>query len=498
MPARPAGAVEPAERRRQQRAWYVYDWAASAFSTTVVTVFLGPYLVEVAEAAAGADGRVHPLGVSLRPGSVYPIAVAVSVLLSVLLMPVVGAVADRTQRKRELLGLFAYIGAFATMGLYFLAGERYLLGAALFIVANVAFGVTLVVYYAFLPEIASPDERDRVSSYGWALGYAGGLLLLLANLGLFLAHDAFGVSAAHAVRISLFSAGVWWGVFTLVPLRFLRGAGTQIPFENGGSAESSGAAENAGAADRGGSAGNGGAAEDGRPVQNPAYRQDRDSVERRGSVVVAGFAQLSETLRELRRYPKTLAFLGAFLLYNEGIQTVISQSSVYGSQELNLGETTLIVAVLMVQLLAFLGALALGRLAGTYGTKRTVLGSLVAWMVALALGYQVPAGEPLPFFALAAVIGFVLGGSQALSRSLYSQMIPAGKEAEYFSLYMISDRGTSWLGPLLFALTYELTGSYRASIVSNVAFFLLGFLVLALVPVRAAVRDAGNPVPARL
>jgi MFS transporter, UMF1 family len=445
-----ASTVEPAGRRRQQRAWYVYDWASSAFSTTVVTVFLGPYLVAVAEAAADGNGRVHPLGVELRPGSIYPLAVAVSVLLSVLLMPIVGAVADRTQRKRELLGLFAYIGAVATMGLYFLEGERYLLGAALFIVANVAFGVALVIYYAFLPEIALPDERDRVSSHGWAMGYAGGLLLLIANLGLFLAHDSFGVSEAHAVRISLLSAGAWWAIFTLVPLRVLR----RTPI--------------------------------GDSPQNP------------GSVLVAGFAQLSATLREARRYPKTLAFLGAFLLYNEGIQTVISQSSVYGSQELGLGETTLIVAVLMVQLLALVGALALGRLAETYGTKRTVLGSLVAWTAALAVGYLVPPGQPLPFFALAALVGFVLGGSQALSRSLYSQMIPRGKEAEYFSLYMISDRGTSWLGPLLFALAYELTGSYRASIISMVGFFVLGFVVLSLVPVRAAVREAGNPVPARL
>jgi UMF1 family MFS transporter len=443
-------ATEPAERRRLQRGWYVYDWASSAFSTTVITVFLGPYLTEVAQAAADSGGHVHPLGIQLRAGSVYPVAVSVSVLLSVLLMPIVGAVADRTQRKRELLGLFAYVGAVATMGLYFLGGERYLLGVALFVVANVAFGVTLVVYYAFLPEIALPDERDRVSSSGWALGYAGGLVLLLANLGLFLGHDALGVSQGHAVRISLLSAGLWWGVFTLVPLRFLRRAGTQVRFQN------------------------------------------------HGPAVAGGFTQLSATLREARRYPKTLAFLGAFLLYNEGIQTVISQASVYGSQELQLGEVTLIVAVLMVQLLAFVGALALGRLAQRYGTKRTVLGSLVAWTAALALGYQLPAREPVLFFVLAALIGFVLGGSQALSRSLYSQMIPRGKEAEYFSLYLIGDRGTSWLGPLLFALAYELTGSYRASIISTVGFFALGFLVLLKVPVRAAVREAGNPVPLRL
>jgi UMF1 family MFS transporter len=443
--------MDPAARRREQRGWYVYDWANSAFSTTVITVFLGPYLIEVAEAAADARGYVHPLGLQLRPGSLYPVTIAASVLLSVLFMPIVGAVADRTQRKRELLGLFAFIGAAATMGLYFVQGDRYLLGVALLMVANVAFSVAVVVYNAFLPEIALPDERDAVSSRGWALGYAGGLTLLAANLVLFLAHDSFGVSERDAVRISLFSAGAWWGLFTLVPLRFLRRTRTHVRFENGGA---------------------GG--------------------------LLAGFTQLAATLREARGYPKTLAFLGAFLLYNEGIQTVISQASVYGSRELGMGETTLIVAIIMVQVLALAGALALGRLAQAYGAKRTVLGSLVVWTAALALGYLLPAGEPVLFFALAALIGFVLGGSQALSRSLYSQMIPGGKEAEYFSLYEISDRSTSALGPVLFAVAYEVTGSYRVSIISLVAFFLLGFAVLLWVPVRAAVREAGNPVPARL
>jgi UMF1 family MFS transporter len=152
----------------------------------------------------------------------------------------------------------------------------------------------------------------------------------------------------------------------------------------------------------------------------------------------------------------------------------------------------------MVQLLALVGALALGWLAQVYGTKRTVLGSLVAWTAAVGLGYLLPARQPIFFFVLAALIGFVLGGSQALSRSLFSQMIPRGKEAEYFSLYMISDRGTSWLGPLLFALVYEVTGGYRPAIISVVVFFGLGFLVLLKVPVRSAVREAGNPVPARL
>jgi UMF1 family MFS transporter len=197
----------------------------------------------------------------------------------------------------------------------------------------------------------------------------------------------------------------------------------------------------------------------------------------------------------MRSRPLTLAFLGAFLIYNDGVQTVISQASLYGSRALGLGQGTLIGAVLLVQVLGVAGALLLARLAARYGTRNTVLGSLVAWTVTLAAGYFLPAGQPVGFFVLAGAIGVVLGGSQALSLSLFSHLVPRGKEAGYYAVYEVSNRGTSWLGPLLFGLTYQLTGSYRDAIISLVAFFAVGFVLLARVPVRRAVAAAGNPVP---
>ncbi|NLU69302.1 MFS transporter [Streptomyces sp. HNM0574] len=435
------------ERRREQRGWYFYDWAVSVFSTSVLTVFLGPYLTEVAKAAADADGFVHPLGLPVRAGSFFAYAVSASVLLSVLVMPLAAAVADRTGRKKPLLGASAYVGAAATCGMFFLGGDRYLLGGALLIVANVALAVSMVLYNAFLPQIAEPGERDAVSARGWAYGYAAGALVLLVNLALFLGHETLGVTESAAVRICLASAGVWWAVFALVPLLRLRDrpAAAHVP---------------------GGSRG--------------------------------GWRQLAGTLRDLRRYPLTLLFLVAYLLYNDGIQTVITQASVFGSEELGLGQTTLIAAVLLVQILAVAGALLMGRLAARYGAKRTILGSLVAWTLTVAAGYALPAGVPAWFFGLACGIGLVLGGSQALSRSLFSQLVPAGREAEYFALYEISDRGTSWLGPLLFGLAYQLTGSYRVAILSLVLFFALGFLLLWLVPVRKAAAAVGNTDPGRI
>ncbi|MGW7300023.1 MULTISPECIES: MFS transporter [unclassified Streptomyces] len=441
-------AEQVADRRREQRGWYFYDWACSVYSTSVLTVFLGPYLTSVAENAADADGFVHPLGIPVRAGSFFAYSVSLSVIVAVLVMPLVGAAADRTGRKKPLLAAAAYTGAAATTAMFFLDGDRYLLGGALLVVANAAQSVAMMLYNSYLPQIAPPEERDAVSSRGWAFGYAAGALVLVLNLVLYLAHDRFGLSESAAVRICLASAGLWWGAFTLVPLRRLR--------------------------DR------------------------RSAAQGIATPTATGFRQLAATLRDMRRHPLTLAFLLAYLVYNDGIQTVISQASLYGSEELGLGQSTLIGAVLLVQVLAVAGALLLGRLARTYGAKRTILGSLVAWTVTLAAGYFLPAGAPVWFFVLAAGIGLVLGGSQALSRSLFSHLVPPGKEAEYFSAYEVSDRGMSWLGPLLFGLTYQLTGSYRDAIISLVAFFALGFVLLARVPVRQAIAAAGNPVPARI
>jgi UMF1 family MFS transporter len=436
--------------RREQRGWYFYDWANSAFSTTVATVFLGPYLLAVTKNAADAAGYVHPLGIPVLAGSFFPYVLALSVVLQVFLLPVTGAIADRVQRKRRLLGFFAYIGAVATMGMYLIQGSAYLFGGLLFVMANLSFGASVVVYNAFLPEIAEPDERDRASSRGWALGYLGGGLLLVANLALFSAHESLGLSAGQAVRISLLSAGVWWALFTLIPLKTLRDRGFARSGEQG------------------------------------------------AAVVTAGFRQLLATLRAARAYPQTLLFLAAYLLYNDGIQTVIALTAVYGKAELKFGTGTIISVTLMVQFVAFLGALLLGAFARFFGAKRVVLASLILWTGAVAGAYFLQAGAVAQFYLLAAFIGIVLGGSQALSRSLFSHLIPGGQEAEYFSLYEISERGTSWLGPLLFGLTLQLTGSYRSALASLIVFFVVGFVLLTMVDMRRAIVEAGNPPPERV
>jgi UMF1 family MFS transporter len=446
----------PAAGRRERTGWYFYDWANSAFQTTVITVFLGPMLTSVAKQAAGcrlgADnchGTVHPLGIPVAAGSYFPYLVSLSVLLTVFVLPVMGAVADRVPRKKPLLAATAFTGSATTVAMAFVTGHRYLLGGALFVLGSLAYSASIVVYNSFLPQLAGPDDRDRVSSRGWAVGYLGGGLLLAFNL---VAVTIFSISGddqrtLDIARWCIVSAGLWWAAFTLIPLTRLR--------------------EHPGA----------------------------DSTRVHGNVVTDGFRQLRRTIKGLRAYPLTLFFLLAYLIYNDGIQTVIALASTFGTEELHLAQSTLIVTILIVQFLAFGGALLLGAIAARVGARNTVLFSLVLWLAVVVAAYWLPARAPIPFMVLGAAIGLVLGGSQALSRSLYAQLIPAGREGEYYGFYEISSGGTSWLGPLFFGLIYQLTNSYRSGIVSLVIFFVVGGILLALVPIRRAVLAAGNTPP---
>lgn len=451
MSAKAATLAPTAESRREQIGWYFYDWANSAFSTTVVTVFLGPYLTTITRNAADASGQIYPLGIPIAAGAYFAYLVSLSVLLQVLFLPILGAIADYTHLKKRLMGLFAYIGAFATLGLYFVQGTNYQLGGALFVLANLSFGASIVFYNAFLPDIAVPDRRDAVSSQGWAVGYLGGGLLLVFNLAFYTNAEQFGVSSLDAARISMTSAGLWWAIFTLIPLAALR------------------------------------------------TRASARSLPPGERYLTIGFRQLAETFRSARMYPQTLLFLVAYLIYNDGIQTVIALASQFGAEELKLDQGILIQAILLVQFVAFFGALAFGWVAMRVGAKRAILGSLVIWASVVLFAYAfIQPGQPTQFFIMAAVIALVLGGSQALSRSVFSLMIPPGRESEYFSMYEISERGTSWMGPLVFGLALQATGSYRVALVLLIIFFVVGGLLLTRVNIRQAALEAGNEAPAHV
>jgi UMF1 family MFS transporter len=218
-------------------------------------------------------------------------------------------------------------------------------------------------------------------------------------------------------------------------------------------------------------------------------------VERSAGVVRGSVAQLRSTIRDLADYPQTKMFLLAYLFFNDGIQTVIGSSSIYGSKELGFSETTVLGVFLFVQFVAYFGARLFGRVAAVIGAWRTVLYGIGVWSVVVLFAFFVPSNSLVIFLALALLIGIVLGGTQALSRSLYSQLIPRGREAEYFSLYQAMERGTSWFGTLVFGLVYQLTLSYRWAIIALIVFFAVGGLLLSKVRMREGIEQAGNPVP---
>jgi UMF1 family MFS transporter len=427
--------------RREIFGWTMYDWANSAFATTVVTVFMGPYLTGITESAADMSGLVFILGIPIAFDSFFAYCVSISVALQILILPVLGAVADFSHLRKRMLMLFSTLGAVTTILIFFVTSDLWLLGGALFILANLSFGASIVVYNAYLPDIASPDRRDSVSSRGYALGYLGGGILLLLNLVFFTFSEQLGIDGALAARICIASAGLWWLGFSLITFRRLRSRHAVRALPPG------------------------------------------------ESYLTIGFKQLANTFRQIRLIPETIRYLVAYLIYNDGIQTVIVIATIFGSVELGMAQADLILVILMVQGVAFVGAFAFSFIASRIGTKRAIIVSLLIWSgVAIYASLFL---QTIPeFWILAAVVGTVLGGSQALSRSLFSQMIPRGREAEFFSFYEISDRFTSTLGPLVFGLANQLTGSFRAGVLSVAIFFVIGLAILIMVNVPRAIREA--------
>lgn len=434
--------------------WKIYDWANSAFSTTIAGALYGPYLTEITQKAVGENGVVFNFGSigAITSKSFFPTCVSVAVFLQIFVLPILGAIADYSNLKKKLLAIFCYTGVVATCLMFFITGNLYWLGGLLFIIANLAFGAALVLYNGFLNEITTEDQRDKVSSRGFAYGYLGGGLLLALNFLLVLNADRLGIDQYLAVRISLLSAGVWWGGFALITFSRLKS------------------------------------------------RAAEKTLPRGKNYLTVGFSELGRTFKELARLRSTLRYLIGYLFFNDGIQTVISMASVFLSQELFISkgiptnQSFLLGIFLLVQFVAIFGALIFERLAYAVGTKRAILTSLIVWSGIVIYGYGFLQSTQ-DAWAMAAVIGIVMGGSQALSRSLFSRMIPEGREASFFGLYEVSERGTSWLGPLIFGIVVAMTNSYRQALLSLIALFVIGTIILYLTDTDRAIHEAGNLLP---
>lgn len=439
---------------REVFGWKMYDWANSAFSTTIVGALYGPYLTEITQRAVGENGVVfnlEPMG-AITAKSFFPTCVSVAVFLQIFLLPILGSVADYSNLKKKLMAVFCYIGVATTCLMFYVSGNLYWLGGLLFIVANLAFGAAVVFYNGFLNDITTEDQRDKVSSRGFAYGYLGGGLLLALNFLLVKNAARFGLDPYTAVRISLLSAGVWWGGFALVTFATLRA------------------------------------------------RASAKSLPPGKTYMTVGFGELGRTFRELARLRHTLKYLVGYLFFNDGIQTVISMASVFMAQELFISrgletdQSFLLLIFLMVQFVAIFGALIFERLAYAIKTKNAILVSLVLWSAVVIYGYGF-LRTTRDAWIMGVVIAIVLGGSQALSRSLFSRMIPRGHEASFFGLYEVSERGTSWLGPLLFGAVVAMTDSYRQALLSLIVLFIVGTVILFLTDTDQAIHEAGNLLP---
>jgi MFS transporter, UMF1 family len=432
-----------AGKQQEITGWVMYDWANSAFSATVVTVLLGPYLTALINQQP--DGVLVVAGYAIEAEAFYPFCVSVSVILQVILLPILGALADHTNLKKRLMLIFAYTGAVATMLLFLVQSGSILLGGILFIVANLSFGAAIVFYNAFLPDIAKPDEQDTVSSRGFAYGYVGGGFVLGLNLVLLQGMADTGL----AIRISLALAGLWWLIFTwLYPQRRLVQRNTAVSLPAGA---------------------------------NP---------------LTYSFKAFLTTIKEMaQKYPLTLRYLIAYLIYNDGIQTVNTVATIFAMAELGVEPQQLVGVALMVQFVAAPGAILFSRLAGRIGARYTVIFTLVGWAGLLVWAFAW-IHSPGQIWSWAFVEALVLGSSQALSRSIFAKMIPHNQESAYFSLYEISERGTSWIGPVVFGLAVQVTGSSRAALLPLIAFFIIGIVMLLFTDMRQAIRDAGNEVPA--
>ena len=439
--------------RRARLGFYAYGFANHGYVAIVGTVLFAPYLTSVAETAAcgytssptrSCEQTLSVLGIPVSPGSLVFYAVPVATVLSTLLLPTVGALADRMRRPRLLLAALALLGSAAAVGMAGVAGGDWQLGVVLLLVATVSLAASVVVANSFLHALSGPDERDAVSSRGWASGYVGSTLTLAAALVLVSAAPSLGLTTGTAVRASFVLAGLWWAGWTVLPLLLLPD-----------------------------------------PPRDATLRPRRPRVGR----------DLVETLRDCFSHRQTFAFLLAALFVNDGVATVIGVASTYGHIELGLSQGVLLATILVVQVVAVGGAVLFGRLARRTGAPRAIAVGLVAWIAVVAAAFLLPAQRVLPFVAVGVAIGLVLGGVQALTRSAFSHLVPPGREAGYFSLYQATEEGTSWFGTLVFGLVHQLTGSYRPALGALLAFFVVALVLLRRVDFRAGIAEVGNPVP---
>ena len=411
------------------RAWAMYDWANSAYQTTIIAAVFPIYFRRVIAADMAESEAL----------SAFAWASTIAILVVAVVAPILGAIADHAAIKKRLLAIFAGIGITTCFAMFWLTEGEWLFALTLFVIGNIGVAASVVFYESLLPHLVGPSELDRVSTAGYAIGYLGGGVMLAINLLMIQQPAMFGLAdAGIGTRVSLAAVGLWWLVFTL-PLLMT--------------------------------------------VPEPralAGSQERVSV-------TAGVRHLVGTFRDLRKYRHALLFLLAFFVYNDGIQTMIKMAAIYGDT-IGLDSSAMITALLLTQFIGVPAAFAFGALAGRIGAKPAVYLGLAVYILIAALGYYMKTS--FHFFALAVLVGLVQGGTQALSRSLFASMIPRQKSSEFFAFFGVFERYAGVLGPAVFATVVSFSGEGRVAILAVLIFFIVGALLLTRVDVDAGRREA--------
>ena len=413
-------------------AWCMYDWANSAFATTIMAAMFPPFYRSMVTAAGlnEADATAY-----------WAYTTSIALLLIAIVAPVLGAISDHTGGKKRYVTFFAALGIVGTGLFAFLGNDTYILGSILFIAGNVGFAGANIFYESLLPHIAKKGDIDQISTRGYAMGYVGGGILLIINVLWYMKPEWFFMpGVGFALRASFFSVAVWWALFTIPLLRRV-------------------------------------------PEPPVVHIRKEEGV----NILQAGFKRLSHTFRQITRYKQLLLFLIAFWIYNDGIGTIIKMATAYGD-EIGIGVTDMTIALIITQFVGIPFSFGFGWLARRLGTKRSILLGLGVYTLISIAGYFMQTATH--FYILAFTVGMVQGGSQALSRSLYGAMVPKSQSAEFFGFFSTSSKFAGIAGPLLFGVVSQVAGGSRLSIISLIIFFIVGGFLLTRVDEQEGIRVA--------
>ncbi|RAL23207.1 MFS transporter [Thermoflavimicrobium daqui] len=418
--------------KKAVRAWYMYDWANSAFATTIMAAVMPIYFSKVAS---------H--GLSDTTATAYwGYTQSIALIFIVILSPILGAIADSTSSKKSFLRFFTYLGVAASILMFTIDQGEWFWACILITIGTLGFSGGNVFYDAFLTDLAPEKDRDMISSRGYAYGYIGGGILLAFNLIMILKPDLFHLTNTQASQFSFLSVGFWWFFFS-IPLF--------------------------------------------RHVHETKKTKQTSTPLKTIPLTIQAFKKVGHTIRKIGEFPELVKFLIAFWFFNDGINTIIKMATIYGS-EIHIGETHLITALLITQFVGFPCTLLFGRIAEKIGSKSTLIITLIIYLVIVTLGYFMK--NEFHFYALAVLVALVQGGSQALSRSIFSQMVPKSYNAEFFGFFGLSGKFSSIFGPAVFGLVAQSFGSSRMGIISLAAFFIMGIIILLFVNIEKGKNEA--------